>query len=150
MIPVTVKELSAALRQYDIKKRELDPARYEALADFRDFMPDLYPEMGPPPMNEDGTMKDAGPGGGPGGPPGMNEDLTRIMRALLSGDAVPNESMVKELGFTYDDLDKWIRARNIDTVGEDTVAKIRAKWEGVKFKLKAPDAFPGPEIDNEK
>ena len=57
MIPVTVKELSAALRQYDIKKRELDPARYEALADFRDFMPDLYPEMGPPPMNEDGTMK---------------------------------------------------------------------------------------------
>ena len=104
MIPVTVKELSAALRQYDIKKRELDPARYEALADFRDFMPDLYPEMGPPPMNEDGTMKDDGPGGGPGGPPGMNEDLTRIMRALLSGDAVPNESMVKELGFTYDEL----------------------------------------------
>ena len=110
MIPVTVKELSVALRQYDIKKRELDPARYEALADFRDFMPDLYPEMGPPPMNEDGTMKDDGPGGGPGGPPGMNEDLTRIMRALLSGDAVPNESMVKELGFTYDELQAALEA----------------------------------------
>ncbi len=99
---MTALDLCKALQQYDIKKRELDPARYEALADFRDFMPDLYPEMGPPPMNEDGTFKDDGPGGGPGGPPGMNLELTRIMLTLLSGDAVPNEMLQKELGFTDD------------------------------------------------
>ena len=38
---MTALDLCKALQQYDIKKRELDPARYEALADFRDFMPDL-------------------------------------------------------------------------------------------------------------
>jgi len=112
MIPVTIAALAEALRQYDIKKRELDPARYEALADFRDFMPELYPEMGPPPMNEDGTIKDGdGPGGpGKGGPPGMNENLTRIMRALLSGDAVPNDAMRQELGFTFDELQAALKA----------------------------------------
>ena len=107
---MTAKELTKALRQYDIKKRELEPARYEALADFRDLMPGLYPEMGPPPMNEDGAFKDGGPGGGPGGPPGMNGNLTKIMRALLLGDTVPNEAMRKELGFTYDELRDTMKA----------------------------------------
>ena len=106
---MTAKELAKALQQYDTRKRELAPARYEALADFRDYMPDLYPEMGPPPMGDD-AKPDGGPGGGPGGPPGMNENLTRIMRALLSGDAVPNEAMQKELGFSYEELQAVLNA----------------------------------------
>ena len=74
---MTAKELAKALQLYDTRKRELAPARYEALADFRDYMPDLYPEMGPPPMGDD-AKPDGGPGGpGKGGPPGMNMELTK-------------------------------------------------------------------------
>lgn len=103
---MTQESLVQALRQYDIRRRELDPARYEALADFRDYMPELYPEMGPPPMGDDA------PGGGmpKGGPPGMNQDLTRIMQALLAGEPVENELMQKELGFTYDQLQESRKA----------------------------------------
>lgn len=77
-------------------------------------------------------------------------EIPRYLVEKTPADGLSDKTDEDRLGFTYDDLDKWIRARNINTVSEDTVAKIRAKWEGVKFKLKAPDAFPGPEIDNEK
>ena len=97
---MNVNDLAKALQTYDQKKRELEPGRYEALKDFRDYVPDLYLEMGPPPMGGDGK-----PSGKPtGGPPGMNENLSRIMRALLAGDGVDNDSMVRELGFSYDEL----------------------------------------------
>lgn len=77
-------------------------------------------------------------------------EIPRYLVEKTPADGLSEKTDEDRLGFTYDDLDKWIRARDIYTVDEDTVAKIRAKWEGVKFKLKAPDAFPGPEIDNEK
>ena len=77
-------------------------------------------------------------------------EIPRYLVEKTPADGLSDKTDEDRLGFTYDDLDKWIRARNINTVSEDTVAKIRAKWDGVKFKLKAPDAFPVPEIDNEK
>lgn len=77
-------------------------------------------------------------------------EIPRYLVEKTPADGLSDKTDEDKLGFTYDDLDKWIRARDIDTVDGDTVAKIRAKWEGVKFKLKAPDAFPEPEIDNEK
>jgi peptidoglycan/xylan/chitin deacetylase (PgdA/CDA1 family) len=107
MMNMTQDRLVKALQQYDIRRRELDPVRYEALADFRDYMPELYPEMGPPPMGDD-APKD---GGMPkGGPPGMNENLSRIMQALLAGESVENEKMQQELGFTYDQLLESVQA----------------------------------------
>lgn len=111
---MTTRELAKALREYDVKKRQLEPARYEALADFRDLLPGAYPEMGPPPMHEEGTSHSGGHKGSHGGPPGMNENLSKIMRALLAGDGVENEAMVRELGFSYDALQQEIR--NADPV----------------------------------
>lgn len=105
---MTTLELAKALAKYDVKKRLLAPARYEAMADFRDMLPGAYPEMGPPPMDEDGNIKKDTPGAG--GPPVMNENLSKIMKALLVGDAVENSTMVKELGFSYDELKAAIKA----------------------------------------
>lgn len=105
-----VEDLVKALQKYDIKKRELDPGRYEALSDFRDFMPGLYPEMGPPPMGDDAKPSGSPSGKPAGGPPGMNEQLSKIMRALLSGEPVENEAMVRELGFSFDALTSALKA----------------------------------------
>ena len=107
---MTTLELAKALAKYDVKKRILEPARYEAMADFRDMLPGAYPEMGPPPMDEEGNIKKDGHGAG--GPPGMNENLSKIMKALLAGDAVENAVMVKELGFSYDELKAAIQAND--------------------------------------
>ena len=112
---MTVTQLTKALQQYDIKKRELEPSRFEALKDFRDLLPELYPDiqMGPPPEGDDAKSA-GGPGGGKpaGGPPGMNVKLSNIMTALLAGEEVENSSMVEELGFSYDELKAAIEAAN--------------------------------------
>lgn len=114
---MTPLQLADALRQYDVKKRSLEPARYEALRDFRDLMPELYPEMGPGgpmPGGPDGPGGPGGPGepgGMPmGGPPGMNDRLSNIMTALLKGESVDNAAMAQEMGFTYDQLAEVLRA----------------------------------------
>lgn len=110
---MTTFQLAKALQQYDIKKRMLEPNRYEALADFRDCLPEAYPEMGPPPMDGNPERKDDGAVGF-AGPPGMNEVLSKIMRALLAGETVENGAMTKELGFSYDALLQELR--NLDPV----------------------------------
>lgn len=103
---MTPQQLSKALAQFDVKKRNLNPARYEALKDFRDMLPELYPEMGPGgPGSPDGPGPGAPDGGKPmGGPPGMNTALTNVMVALLMGLPVDDHTMMQQLGFTYDEL----------------------------------------------
>lgn len=98
---MTAKDLSRVLQQYDTMKKLLEPSRFEAMRAFRDLVPELYPEPGPmPPMEEMGKDGDMPAGG----PPGMNQALSNIMTALLKGEAVDNNAMVRELGFTYDEL----------------------------------------------
>ena len=115
---MTALALTKALQQYDIKKRSLEPSRYEAIRDFRDMLPELYPEMdfgapgGPDgPGGPGGPDGPGGPGGKPmGGPPGMNQALSNIMTALLKGETVDNNAMVQELGFSYDELSEAMKA----------------------------------------
>ncbi len=109
---MTALELTKALQQYDMQKRNLKPSRYEVLRDFRGLLPDAYPEM--PAPGEGGGPGDPGGGpgdfgGGPGGPPRMDAPINKIMLALLAGEAVDNETMVKVLGFSYDELQKTMK-----------------------------------------
>ena len=114
---MTALELTKAIAKYDITKRSMDPARYEAMKAFRGMLPELYPEMGP--MGPGAMEEMGGPGapdgpGGPGGmpmggPPGMNQNLTNIMTALLSGKEVNNDVMIKELGFSFEDFKRVMK-----------------------------------------
>lgn len=109
---MTPQQLSKALQQYEIKKRQLEPTRYEALKDFRGLLPELYPEMGPggPGAPGDGPGGPGSDGKPMGGPPGMNQTLTNMMAALLAGETIDNNAMHKELGFTYDQLKEALQA----------------------------------------